>query len=325
METIFGPVPSRRLGRSIGVNNVPPKQCTYSCIYCQLGRAIIMSTERKAFYAPEELISSVQERIEAMLNQGEKIDYLTIVPDGEPTLDIHLGKLIKGLKETGIPTAMITNSSLLGDQELHRELMELDWISLKVDAITETVWKKIDRPHKNIDHQAILKGMQQFAAEFSKKTGSFLAAESMLIQDFNTDTEELTRMAEFIASLKPDSSYIAVPTRPPAETWAEAAGEEAITRAYSIFSRLIPKVEHLIGYEGNEFSSTGDSREDLLSITAVHPMRDDAVAALLKKNNSSQDVVDELLKSKQLLANSYHGHTYYVRRFKDRQMGSQQH
>ena len=109
----FGPVPSRRLGQSLGINNIPPKICTYSCIYCQLGRSLKMQIEREEFYHPEEIFKEVENKIREAMGRGEPIDYLTFVPDGEPTLDRNLGKEIEFLKQVGIKIAVITNSSLI--------------------------------------------------------------------------------------------------------------------------------------------------------------------------------------------------------------------
>jgi len=105
----FGPVPSRRLGQSLGINNIPPKICSYSCVYCQVGRTLHMQAERKAFYKPEEILKAVERKVKDAKNKGEGIDYLTFVPDGEPTLDINLGKEIELLKQLGIKIAVITN------------------------------------------------------------------------------------------------------------------------------------------------------------------------------------------------------------------------
>jgi len=109
----FGPVPSRRLGRSLGINNIPPKICTYSCIYCQLGRTIKMQVEREGFYEPEQILDSVRDKVERARESEESIDYLTFVPDGEPTLDVNLGCEIELLEPLGLKTAVITNGSLI--------------------------------------------------------------------------------------------------------------------------------------------------------------------------------------------------------------------
>jgi len=109
----FGPVPSRRLGNSLGINNIPPKTCTYSCVYCQLGRTNKMQVERHIFYNPQNILRAVQDKVNKVKETGVPIDYLTFVPDGEPTLDINLEYEIDLLKFLGIKIAMITNGSLI--------------------------------------------------------------------------------------------------------------------------------------------------------------------------------------------------------------------
>jgi len=109
----FGPVPSRRLGRSLGINNIPPKTCSYSCVYCQLGKTSNMLVKRQSFYKPEDVLREVKRKVHEASLRDERIDYLTFVPDGEPTLDINIGEEISLLKRIGIPIAVITNASLL--------------------------------------------------------------------------------------------------------------------------------------------------------------------------------------------------------------------
>jgi len=109
----FGPIPSRRLGRSLGINNIPPKTCTYSCVYCQLGETSNMTVKRCCFYKPEDVLRSVEVKVHEAASRNEGINYLTFVPDGEPTLDINIGREIMLLKQIGIPVAVITNASLL--------------------------------------------------------------------------------------------------------------------------------------------------------------------------------------------------------------------
>ena len=128
---VFGPVPSRRFGRSLGINNIPPKTCTYSCIYCQRGRTTRMPLERAPFYSPETLIGEARAAIAEMGCQGETIDYLTFVPDGEPTLDANLGKAITLAGKTGHKVAVITNGSLLWDPSVRDDLSAADAVSVK--------------------------------------------------------------------------------------------------------------------------------------------------------------------------------------------------
>ncbi|MEA3312102.1 MAG: radical SAM protein, partial [candidate division WOR-3 bacterium] len=270
---IFGPVPSRRLGQSLGVNNIPPKICTYSCVYCQLGRTLRMQTDRRSFHEPEEIVRQVKEKIGKLRERDEPIDYVTLVPDGEPTLDINLGREIELLKPLGFKIAVITNSSLIWREDVRTELSKADWVSLKLDSVDQKMWRRVNRPYRTLRLDLILDGVLGFARGFKGE----LATETMLVKGFNDGAKRLEETAEFIARLNPAVSYVSIPTRPPAEEWAKAPDEETINRAYQIFKERIANVEYLIGYEGNAFAFTGDFEDDILSITSVHPMREDAV------------------------------------------------
>jgi len=319
----FGPVPSRRLGQSLGINNIPAKICTYACVYCQLGNTVRMQVKREAFYPPEKVFSEVRDRVAELQARGGRIDYLTFVPDGEPTLDLNLGKEIKLLRSLGFPIAVITNASLIHLPEVRSALELADWVSLKVDAVTESVWHKIDRAHGSLSLQEMHQGMADFAGEFA----GFLATETMLVRGINDGEQEFELVADFLGSLPrkhhaygPDKAYISIPTRPPAEVWCQPAEESAIAKAYHIFSEKLGegRVEYLIGYEGDAFASTGNAAEDLLSITAVHPMRKEAVLKFLEKAGADWSVVDELLKSGAMIKLEYRGHEFYMRKLPGR-------
>jgi wyosine [tRNA(Phe)-imidazoG37] synthetase (radical SAM superfamily) len=320
----FGPVPSRRLGRSLGINNIPPKICTYSCVYCQLGRTLKMEVERRAFYEPEEIVSEVADKVTRTREAGESIDYFTFVPDGEPTLDIHLGREIEGLKPLGLPIAVISSASLIWRQDVRQDLMGADWVSLKVDAVEEAVWRRINRPHGSLDLSSILAGVLAFAREYHGE----LVTETMLVDGVNDGERHLKALAGFLARMQPDRAYLSIPTRPPAEPWAQAPDEQTVNRAYHILGKEVEQVEYLIGYEGNAFSFTGNVEEDLLSITAVHPMREDAVSQFLARAGASWTVVRRLVAKDRLVEADYDGHRFYLRRFVkpgvDQQSGAEQ-
>ena len=307
---VYGPVPSRRLGKSLGVNHIPPKTCTYSCVYCQLGRTDNMICDRREFYDPESVIQQVEGKLKSTV---EHVDYVTFVPDGEPTLDLNLGREIDAVKKLGVKTAVICNSSLLWMEEVRQDLMGADWVSLKVDAIIPDTWKKIDRPHGRLDPTEVIAGIREFSKEFR----GTLATETMLVKGLN-DGEEVGVIAEFLQELDPDESYVAIPTRPPAERWVLPADEEAVNRAFQLFSRKLRQVEYLIGYEGNAFASTGDIEKDLLSITAVHPMREEAVRELLKRTSSGWSKVESLIEEQKLVGLEYLGHKFYMRKISSR-------
>jgi wyosine [tRNA(Phe)-imidazoG37] synthetase (radical SAM superfamily) len=313
METAiaFGPVPSRRLGRSLGINNVLPKVCTYSCVYCQLGRTIKMTVERQEFYRPEDLFQAVKEKVEKVRESGGEIDYLTFVPDGEPTLDLNLGQEIELLRSLGIPIAVISNASLVWRDDVREELMKADWVSLKVDSTSKDVWRSVDRPHGSLELASILQGIVDFASAFQGQ----LATETMLVREVNDRTEQLSEVADFLGEVRPRVAYLSIPTRPPAEEWVLPPTEQKLNQAYQLLSERLEQVEYLIGYEGDAFSSTGDVREDLLSITAVHPMRRQAVARLLSRGRNDWSTVENLVKEGLLVKARYGGDVFYVRRF----------
>ena len=307
---VFGPIPSRRLGRSLGINNIPPKVCTYSCVYCQVGRTTRMRMERQPFYEPEEIAEAVRSRVESLRAAKEPIDYVTFVPDGEPTLDVSLGRSIDLLRPLGIRTAIITNSSLIWRADIRADLLKLDLVSVGIDAAIDEPWHRVNRPQGRLRLQDELDGLFTFAGSYEGE----LITETMLVRDVNDGQENVTAIADFIARLNPARAYLAIPTRPPAEPWARPPSEAVINRAYQIFRERLDRVEYLIGYEGNEFSSTGDVVEDLLSITAVHPMRADAVRDLVSRAGADWPVVEELVERERLVPTHHNGRTFYLRK-----------
>jgi wyosine [tRNA(Phe)-imidazoG37] synthetase (radical SAM superfamily) len=308
----FGPVPSRRLGRSLGVNNIPPKICTYACAYCQLGRTIKMQIDRQAWYEPEEILSAVRDKVAKAREAGERIDYLTFVPDGEPTLDVNLGRAIGLLRPLGIPVAVISNASLIWRQDVRDELTAADWVSLKVDAVEEAVWKRVNCPHGRLRLPRILDG----ALAFARVYGGELVSETMLVAGVNDSEETLQAVATYLGQLKPHRAYLSIPTRPPAQEWVQAPDEQALARAYQILSAAVPDVEYLIGYEGDAFAFTGDVEGDLLSITSVHPMREGAVSEFLARAGADWSVIDGLVRQGRLVQTEHEGHRFYLRKLR---------
>ncbi|MEJ2345269.1 MAG: radical SAM protein [Gammaproteobacteria bacterium] len=314
MAIAFGPVPSRRLGRSLGINNIPPKSCSYSCLYCQVGTTRGKTVLPQAYYRPEAIRAAVETQVEAVRAGHEAVDYLTFVPDGEPGLDINLGQSIELLRPLGIPIAVITNASLLWLESVRTATGKADWVSVKVDSVDEGAWKALNRPHETLRLANVLAGIRRFAEEF----GGELVTETMLVEGVNDHPEQVAGTADFIHELGIARAYLAIPTRPPAEPGTKGPREAVLNRAYHEFSSRVPQVEYLIGYEGDAFASTGDVRHDLLGITAVHPMRQSAVRALLAKAHADWGVVDELAAEGQLVETEYQGERYYLRRLKTR-------
>nr|HPI97671.1 radical SAM protein [Synergistales bacterium] len=251
----------------------------------------------------------VEQAVKRVKEQEEKVDYLTFVPDGEPTLDINLGLMADLLKPLGIPLAVISNGSLAWRDDVRDDLMKFDWVSLKADSIYKEAWKDTDRPHGKLDLKRILEGY----LEFSEKFENLLCTETMLVRKCNDSEESLRETAAFLGDLKPHMAYISIPTRPPAEKGVEPADEKTLNRAFNLFSEKVDKVELLIGFEGDAFSSSGDAAKDILSITAVHPMRKDQVEKVLKDCGDDWSTVKKLVSEGKILEIPYREKYFYLR------------
>lgn len=313
----FGPIPSRRLGKSLGINNIPPKICSYSCIYCQAGKGTKMNVKREEFYSPQDIFVQVKSKIIQAEKQREFIDYLSFVPDGEPTLDINLGKTIDLVKILGKKVAVITNSTLLSDADVRYDLGKADLVSVKVDSNNTKIWKRINHPHKTIDLDSVLESI----SVFSKVYKGELITETMLIKDINDKPDHVHGLAEFISSINPKTAYLAIPTRPPLIKGTIPPNEATINNCYQIFSESINHVEYLTGYEGNEFAFTGNIEDDILSISSVHPIREDAINEILRKAHLSWNVIDSLINQDKLVETVYQNKKYYVRKLRSSNSG----
>jgi len=269
-----------------------------------------MLCEPTVFYKPEVIRDDVRARLDAARRKGERVDYLAFVPDGEPTLDVNLGTTIALVKELGVPVAVITNGALLWLPEVRKRLVLADWVSVKVDAAREDLWRKIDRPHPRLAFSRILEGVIAFAEEYRGK----LVTESMIVPALNDADEDIAAIAAIVRRLEPAHAYLSTPTRPAAEGWVHPETDDATLRHWrSVFSEQAPVAELMVAYEGDDFVSTGDSASDLLAITAVHPMREDAVHELLADSGMTWDLVEQLLADGALVRTTYGGDTFYRR------------
>jgi wyosine [tRNA(Phe)-imidazoG37] synthetase (radical SAM superfamily) len=265
--------------------------------------------QRIPFYHPEEINIAVLAKLEQTYKYGEKIDFLTFVADGEPTLDINLGETITLLKNTGVKIAVISNASLIGNDNVQDGLNRADWVSLKVDTVIEEIWRRLNVPFPTLRFNDILQGVKNFSKHFS---GS-LVTETMLVNDVNDQPDSLKLLAGFLTELQAVRTYLTIPIRPPARNWVTAPGPETLTFAYQILSEQLQNVELLIGGEGENFAFTGDIIQDLLSITAVHPMTEAAVREFLAKSQSNWQVIQELIERHLLQEILFQGQKFYLR------------
>jgi wyosine [tRNA(Phe)-imidazoG37] synthetase (radical SAM superfamily) len=305
----FGPVPSRRLGRSLGVNNIPPKHCSYSCVYCQVGRTFSLEVDRRAFHAREQVVAAVAHRVADCRASGQRIDYVTFVPDGEPTLDLQLGQEIRALGPLGIPVAVITNGSLLWRADVRADLDAADVVCVKVDAAEERTWRRISRPSHALSLAMVLDGIRQFASGYRGR----LLSETMLVRGLNDNAASVEGVARFLQAIGPTVAYLAVPTRPPAEGDVQPPGEQAVVAAYELLAARLHRVELLTADEQGSFGGTGDPAEDLLGILAVHPMQEDAARRYLEEAGAGASLLDTLFSSGRVVRVHHLGRAFLTR------------
>ena len=303
----FGPVPSRRLGRSLGINNIPAKHCSYSCIYCQLGETQNTYITRKEFYNPEDIFADVQEVVKNVRKKGISIEYITFVSSGEPTLDLNLGNTIDLLKLLGYKIAVISNSSLIWIEDVRSELKKADWVSLKIDTANEQLWRKINQPNKLLHFSSIKSGLQEYS-----KNKNFVT-ETMILKKVNSGEKHTHELAQFIAGLNPNKAYLSIPVRPPAQESVSKPDEKTILKIFEIFSEYLPKVELLINFEDNSFIPINDIENEILKITSVHPLKEQFLESFLDKGNSDWKIVERMLKNRILKSITYEGQNYYLR------------
>jgi wyosine [tRNA(Phe)-imidazoG37] synthetase (radical SAM superfamily) len=230
MKTLFGPVPSRRLGRSLGIDVVPPKTCSYDCIYCESGRTTHLTLKRRVFVQPEDVLEELERYFRSHPDGAEA---LTFSSAGEPTLYEGLGALIRAIKKrfNNLPLNVLTNGSLLWDPQVRRELLHADRVVPSLDAITPDHFQKVNRPHPNLDLSLILEGLLAFRREYR---GQF-HLEVMLVAQVNDQDEHLTAINTFVTSLRPDRVELNTVVRPPADPGVCGLTPQAMKQAARFF------------------------------------------------------------------------------------------
>ena len=273
-----------------------------------------MEVDRRSFYDPETVFTEVRAKVAACRQAREAIDYLSFVPDGEPTLDVNLGKHIENLRPLGMRIAVITNGSLLWAPDVKLDLMLADWVGLKIDAVSDPVWASINRPHRDLVLARILSSMHEFSQVF----GGVLTTQTMLIEGCNDSMREITGIADFTRTLNPSKAYISVPTRPPAEDAIKPADEGVLARAYQVFTDRGIDTELIIGSEGTDFAATGNIEDDILGITSVHPVREDGLRSMLERAGRDWSLIEGMLRRDLLREIEYMGNRFYLRNFTKR-------
>lgn len=218
---VYGPVPSRRLGRSLGVDIVPPKICTLDCVYCQIGRTPTKSTTRRDFVDIEAVLAELA----ATLAAGVTADYITIGGSGEPTLNSRLGELIDRIGAlTTIPVALLTNGTLFDRPDVRAEAGKADVVMPSLDAGDEAVFAAVNRPARDISIENVVSGLSRFREDFQGQ----IWLEVFLIEGMNTSAEQIGKLRDLIARIRPDKVQLNSAVRPAAEEGIEPISEERL-------------------------------------------------------------------------------------------------
>jgi len=276
MKYVFGPVPSRRLGRSLGIDPIPLKTCNWNCVYCQLGRTIPL-TNRRCEYIPRRLILSEIEKALKKHKPGD-IDWITFVGSGEPTLHSGLGWLIRQIKaRTSLPVAVITNGALLYSPDVQEEISAADAVLPSLDAGNRRLYRKINRPWPKLKFELVIEGMKTFRKLYSGK----LWVEVMLVKGLNDTEQALQEIANVLDQMKPDQVHINLPSRPPAESWVRPADPSSLTQAIKLFGNISKVVSPA---KGDFDLGSGDNLlEAIIGIITRHPMQEKELLAALEK------------------------------------------
>lgn len=308
---LFGPVPSRRLGLSLGVSPIPNSCCNFSCIYCQLGRTQNMTNIRSSFFPLEKIINEFKEFIKKNINY----DVVSIVGEGEPTLFLELENLIIEIKKlTDKPVAVITNGSLLSEESVRKALLKADIVMPSIDGYDEESFKKINRPYGKIKYKEVVEGLKIFSQEFSGE----LWLEIMLMQGINDSKEKIAKYKEILSTLNYDRLYLNTPVRTPAEDYVKEIDKETMTYAVNELGGISIDLMSSQGF----FSDIKDHKEAVKSIIKRHPMNQNEIFSFINSRvlneQETQKIIEDLKNDEEISTKEYKGYiTFHLKGVKN--------
>ena len=298
---IYGPVPSRRLGRSLGVDLVPYKVCTYDCIYCQLGRTPGSTIERKEWVPMNEIVAQLKDALHS------KPDYITLSGSGEPTLHAQIERLIGEIKDTTeIPVAVITNGSLLWQPEVRRSLLNADLVVPSLDADCQEIFRYVNRPHPRIRFEPMLDGLKEFRQVFH---GQYWL-EVLLISGVTTAEARIRTLSECIKSIAPDKVQVNTVVRLPAEDYAIPVPSDQLEE---IAARLYPGAEAILPCaHAGETEGSGAGCDDILELLQRRPCSIADIATGLRLHpHEAAKCIGRLVSERKVQARKQQGTLYY--------------
>jgi wyosine [tRNA(Phe)-imidazoG37] synthetase (radical SAM superfamily) len=301
---IYGPVPSRRLGFSLGVDILPPKTCSFDCIYCQLGRTERKSGRRGRYFSSAEILGQIKEAVDK--NPG--IDHITFSGSGEPTLNIRLGKLIREIKKmTEIPVVVLTNSSLLVLPAVRRALRAADVVIPSLDTTTAASFRRVNRPLPSLKIYDILTGLVLFRREFPGR----IWLEIMLVKGVNDSPADIRALKKAVARIRPDKIQLNTVVRPPAEKWALPVSPAELKR---LEKELGGPAEAIAGFRKRPgLSGVQDLKKAIMAMAGRRPVTlDDLASSLGREKVEIRHNLETLLRWKRLSRRKHGGAVFYT-------------
>ncbi len=298
---VYGPVPSRRLGKSLGIDLVPFKTCTYNCIYCQLGRTTRKTVQRQDWVAPDMVL----EQLSIELNKP--CDTITLAGSGEPTLHSRIGELIGGIKEiTDVPVAVLTNGSLLSLVDVRRDLLQADIVLPSLDAGNETLFRHVNRPHREIRFENMVQGLVDFRSCYEGQ----IWLEIFLLGGVNGLPASMEEIAAIAEKISPDRIQLNTVTRPPAEPFAMQVPESLMRCLAPAFHG---KAEIIADFKGNPRKEESDtSRDTVKNLIMRRPCTlEDIAWALSVRFSTAAKYVEELTAGGEIESESVGKRSYY--------------
>jgi len=306
MKYIYGPVPSRRLGLSLGINIVPYKICNYDCVYCEVGKTTKLTVKRKSFFPLEEIFQEFCDYIDKV----GKLDYVTFSGSGEPTLNKDIGVLINRVKdETDKPIAVLTNGSLLWMDEVKEELKNADVIVPSLDTADENMFKMINRPHPSLNINKVIEGIKDFTQSFKGE----IWLEILFVRGMNDTEDEIRRLADAINVINPFRVQLSTVTRPGVENYALPVGAERLNSIKEELSKLchLP-VEAIREFDKSNVDFLVNLDKAVLKMIAIRPCTmEDLIRAFDVDEQTMRTTLEKLKQERSIEQGLFSGKVFF--------------
>ncbi|AHF96840.1 MULTISPECIES: radical SAM protein [Desulfurella] len=297
MEFLFGPVPSRRLGLSLGINIIPHKTCNYNCVYCEVGKTTNLTNKRQSFYNIEDIKKDFVEHVDKV----GKFDFITFSGSGEPTLNKDLGELIKFVKSFNkAKIAVLTNGSLLYDQEVRRELYEADVVIPSLDAAIESTFKRINQPHKELNLKNIIEGLKLFTQEFSGEVW----LEIVFAKGINDKKQDIEALIKAIEYIKPKKVQIGTIERPPAFNGIQKLSNDELMSIYMALKDY--NVELIKPFADKNVNFDEFLEKSIIKMISIRPCSIEELSDVFDaKNEDVDNIVTRLINEKKAFKKTF--------------------